>query len=177
MVVLVDKDDNEIGVMEKMEAHRQDSLHRAFSVFVFNDKDEMLLHQRAMEKYHSAGLWTNACCSHPAPGEAVINAAQRRLGEEMGMTCSLHKTFDFIYRAQLENEMTEHELDHVFIATTSENPQPDASEVMNWKWIALDDLIYEINETPERFTIWFRIALPRVLKEWNVSPLNITSLS
>ena len=131
-VILVDSQDNPIGVMEKMMAHQTGKLHRAFSVFVFNDHEELLLHRRALTKYHSPGLWTNTCCSHPMPGEDVAVAAHRRLQEEMGMACTLVKTFDFVYRAELDNDLIEHEFDHVFFGRTNDIPVINPDEVCVW---------------------------------------------
>jgi isopentenyl-diphosphate Delta-isomerase len=172
MVVLVDENDLALGAMEKIEAHKKGMLHRAFSVFVFNENEEMLLHQRAMEKYHSPGLWTNTCCSHPMPEQDTLIAAVNRLEEEMGMTCELEKAFHFIYRAELDNEMIEHELDHVFVGYTNSNPMPNASEVMNWKWMKMDDIILDVNENPHLFTEWFKIALPHLLMTMDSNDVN-----
>lgn len=163
LVVLVDENDQETGRMEKMEAHRRGVLHRALSVFVFNADNELLLHRRALTKYHSGGLWTNTCCSHPRPDEAVEAAAVRRLGEEMGMHASLTKQFHFVYRAELDHNLIEHELDHVFVGYSSATPQPDPAEVMDWKWISRERLLHELQETPEQFTAWFRIIAERVM--------------
>jgi isopentenyl-diphosphate delta-isomerase len=162
-VVLVDERDSPIGTMEKMEAHKQGALHRAFSVFLFNDKGEMLLQRRALEKYHSPGLWTNTCCSHPMENEPVELAANRRLMEEMGMQCTLTKAFDFIYRAELENDMIEHEFDHVFIGFTGQSPNINLSEVCEWKWLPLYEVYIDVQLNPSRYTEWFKIALPEVM--------------
>jgi isopentenyl-diphosphate Delta-isomerase len=164
MVVLVDSSDAAIGVMEKMEAHVKGELHRAFSIFILNDNNQMLLHQRAAHKYHSPALWTNACCSHPLPHEDVLEAAHRRLNEEMGLACDLQKSFHFIYKAELENDLIEHELDHVFIGYTNNTPTHNKEEVMDWKWMDIDDLILEVNDNPHLFTSWFKIALPQVIE-------------
>jgi isopentenyl-diphosphate delta-isomerase len=163
-VILVDEQDNELGTMGKLEVHQQGILHRAISVFIFNDQRELLLHQRASTKYHSGGLWTNTCCSHPRPGEKVEDAAVRRLNEEMGLVCSLTKAFDFTYRAQLDGGLTEHELDHVFIGYTSATPQPDPVEVMDWKWIGIHDLQNTLHKSPENFTAWFRLIAERIFQ-------------
>ncbi len=130
-VILVDEQDNQIGLAPKMEAHIKGLLHRAFSIFIFDEKGHLLLQQRALEKYHSAGLWTNTCCSHPRNNETTIEAAQRRLQEEMGMTCRLREIFSFVYRAELENELIEHEFDHVFIGVTNDLPTINPEEVIN----------------------------------------------
>ena len=131
-VILVDEQDQEIGVMEKMEAHRQGLLHRAFSVFIFNEKGEMLLQQRSLDKYHSGGLWTNACCSHPRPGEDIQRAAQRRLHEELGFVTSIEEIFDFIYKSPFDNGLTEHEFDHVFIGVYDDVIEPNQKEVKDF---------------------------------------------
>lgn len=164
-VVLVDAEDRELGTMEKYEAHRQGQLHRAFSIFLFNDNDELLIHQRAEVKYHSAGLWTNTCCSHPRPGESLMQAAERRLQEEMGVQSPLKHLFSFLYKADLGDGMIEHELDHVYIGRFNGTPQPDPAEVSHWRFMPLDQLILLMDEQPHLFTVWFKIALPRLLRE------------
>jgi len=164
-VVLVDELDNEIGIEEKMKAHELALLHRAFSVFVFNDKGEILLQQRAISKYHSGGLWTNTCCSHPRPNEQVEDAAIRRLQEEMGFTTPLTKAFHFIYKADFDNGLTEHELDHVFIGKYNDAIDFNSDEVESYKYETLEVLEKHIEEEPEHYTAWFKIALPK-LKEW-----------
>jgi isopentenyl-diphosphate delta-isomerase len=158
-VILVDEKDQEIGLMEKMEAHQKGMLHRAFSVFVFNSKQEILLQQRALSKYHSGGLWTNTCCSHPRSGESIVEAANRRMLEEMGFSCNLAPVFSFIYKAELDNELSEHELDHVLIGFSDEIGTPNPDEVMDTKWVTLTDLELEVKENPENFTAWFRIIM------------------
>ena len=164
-VVLVDENDNELGVMEKMEAHQKGLLHRAFSVFVFNQKGEMLLQQRAIRKYHSGGLWTNACCSHPRKGESALDAAHRRLKEEMGFETPLTKAFNFTYKADFINGLTEHEFDHVFVGYYDGKIEPNFEEVESYAYRSLDRLDHGIKEYPEFFTEWFLIAYPK-LKEW-----------
>jgi isopentenyl-diphosphate delta-isomerase len=161
-VILVDEHDNPVGIMEKMEAHRQALLHRAFSVFIFNGKGEMLLQKRAAEKYHSAGLWTNACCSHPMPGEGVQDAALRRLQEEMGFSTPLEKAFAFLYKAGFENGLTEHEYDHVFTGNYEGAIQPDPEEVSDHRFLSMDELREWVERSPNDFTAWFKIALPRL---------------
>lgn len=161
-VVLVNENDIETGLIGKMEAHEKALLHRAFSVFVFNSKNELMLQQRALTKYHTPGLWTNTCCSHPRPGEKVSDAADRRLQEEMGFSCGLKKVFDFVYRAPFENGLTEHEFDHVFLGNYEGKPEINPIEVHAWKWIGLEELKKEINANPSAFTVWFKIAFPRV---------------
>lgn len=164
-VILVDENDAPLGLMEKMEAHEKGVLHRAFSVFLFNGKGEMLIHRRALEKYHSGGLWTNACCSHQRDGETSLEAAKRRLQEEMGISCSLQEKFSFIYKAEFDHGLIEHELDHVFVGFYEGEIKPDPAEVMDWKYIHLDDLQKDIAKKPEDYTAWFKIALPRLLEE------------
>lgn len=162
-VILVDQDDNEIGVEEKMQAHRDGKLHRAFSIFVFNSRGEMLLQQRARAKYHSGGLWTNTCCSHPRTGESVKDAAHRRLQEEMGFDCELNHAFTFIYKAALDHELTENELDHVFIGYYDGEMHPDANEVESFKWMNPDELKSDLEQNPENYTVWFKKAISKVL--------------
>ncbi len=164
-VVLVDERDNETGVMEKLEAHREGKLHRAISVFIFNSKNEMLLQRRALDKYHSGGLWTNACCSHPRQGEIVYYAAIRRLYEEMGLKCVLEEVFSFVYKAHLDHNLTEYEFDHVFMGTTDELPVPDSSEVAEWRYMSADQLEADISDHPEQYTEWFKICLRDRRKE------------
>lgn len=163
-VILVDEADQEIGHMEKMEVHRQGLLHRAFSVFVFNHKQELMIHQRASSKYHSGGLWTNTCCSHPRPGETIISAGKRRLQEEMGFTCELKNVHSFIYKASLDNELTEHEFDHILIGNYEQAPKPNPNEVQDWKWINLSDLKLSLDGNPEQYTYWFKIAFSKLVE-------------
>jgi isopentenyl-diphosphate Delta-isomerase len=166
-VILVDKDDRELGLMEKMEAHEKGVLHRAFSVFVFNPNKELMLQQRAFGKYHSPGLWTNTCCSHPRKGESVEQAAHRRLMEEMGFDCELKKAFHFTYKADVGQGLTEHEFDHVLIAITDTQPEINPLEVNNWRYITIENLKLEIKESPDQFTVWFKIALEEVEQRVN----------
>lgn len=166
-VILVNEEDKELGTADKLAAHQNEGkLHRAFSVFIFNSEGEMLLQKRAEGKYHSGGLWTNTCCSHPRPGEATKQAAERRLKEEMGFTCDLEEVFSFIYRAKFE-DLTEHEYDHVLfgVCESETNIEPDPEEVGDWKWIARKDLERDVNENPDNYTPWFKRALNRVMKE------------
>ena len=137
-VVLVDSNDKAMGTMEKLEAHKKGLLHRAISVFIFNDKKELLLQRRAFDKYHSGGLWTNTCCSHPYPNEKIIDAANRRLEEEMGIITSLKKCFDFVYHAKLENDLIEHEYDHVFVGFSNQTPHLNLVEASSFKWLSMD---------------------------------------
>jgi isopentenyl-diphosphate delta-isomerase len=165
-VVLVNEQDQQVGTKEKLAAHKEGLLHRAFSIFIFNDKHEMLLQQRAFTKYHSGGLWTNACCSHPRVGESPLAAAQRRLKEEMGFVTNLEPFFSFIYRADVGGDLIEHEYDHVFLGTYSGpidklNPE----EVAAYRWISLEELVSEIAISPEHFTEWFKIAQPLVMQK------------
>jgi isopentenyl-diphosphate delta-isomerase len=155
-VVLVDTEDNVIGVMDKMEAHLKGHLHRAFSIFIFNSKGEMLLQQRAAGKYHGGSLWTNACCSHPLPGEEIVSAAHERLIFEMGLECELSKIFSFIYHAKVENELIEHEYDHILVGITDQVPNFNPDEVQDYRWVSISDLEMEIQQNPDRFTVWFR---------------------
>lgn len=166
-VILVDTNDNVIGEMEKLEAHRKALLHRAISVFITNSKGEWLLQQRALGKYHSNGLWTNTCCSHPYPGETSIDAANRRLMEEMGMKASLQQVFSFIYKEELDNHLTEHELDHVFIGVSHEKPEANNEEVLNWKYVEFDELKRNVTNNPEKYTVWFKKIFERVEKHIN----------
>ena len=161
-VVLVDANDNDIGTMEKMEAHEKAVLHRAFSIFIFNTKGEMLIHQRAFSKYHTPGLWTNACCSHPRLGETLQQATSRRLREEMGMEADIQKIFDFVYKADVGQGLIEHEFDHVFVGTTDVLPNINREEVETYSYIKMDDLRNDINMHPEKYTVWFKIAFDRV---------------
>ncbi|MFN3916582.1 MAG: isopentenyl-diphosphate Delta-isomerase [Flavobacteriales bacterium] len=163
-VILVDEQDNPLGLMEKMEAHEKGVLHRAFSVFVFNSNREMLLQQRAFGKYHSGGLWTNTCCSHPRNGESAEEAAHRRLQEEMGFDCALKKVFYFIYKKDLDNHLTEHEFDHVFIGTYDGVPNINPEEVQSYKFVAMSELLQDVKNNGESYTEWFKICLEEVVK-------------
>ncbi|MAO46757.1 MAG: isopentenyl-diphosphate delta-isomerase [Crocinitomicaceae bacterium] len=162
-VILVDSNDVELGTMEKMEAHRNGgTLHRAFSVFVFNTKGELLLQRRAHHKYHSGGLLTNTCCSHPRPGETVIEAGNRRLREEMGMECKLVELFSFEYKADLDSGMTEWELDHVLIGLSDVEPVINPEEVDEYLYMPLDEIDKNLKENPSNYTEWFKICFERV---------------
>jgi isopentenyl-diphosphate delta-isomerase len=162
LLMLVDENDRVTGTAGKMDAHAKALLHRAVSVFIHNTKADWLLQRRALDKYHSNGLWTNTCCSHPYPGETSIDAARRRLYEEMGMNCDMREVFSFIYKEQVDNDLTEHELDHVFIGLSDELPVPDHREVMDWRFVSFPDLDNEIRKNPENFTTWFRHIYYRV---------------
>ena len=160
-VVLVDENDVEVGTLEKQRAHAEGRLHRALSVFVLNARGEMLLQRRAAGKYHSGGLWTNACCSHPRPGEPVDVAARRRLREEMGIDAAMEPAFAFTYRADVGPGLVEHEFDHVFLARYDGDPAPSLDEVDGWRWAPVAGLAREVEEHPEAFTAWFRLVFSR----------------
>ena len=157
-VILVDKNDNQIGFMPKLEAHQKGVLHRAFSIFIFNNKYELLLQKRASSKYHSGGLWTNTCCSHPREDEDILDAANRRLIEEMGIETSLRKVYEFTYKAELDNDLTEHEFDHVFYGVYNEDPEINPDEADDFKWIDMDSLHEDIKKNGNIYTVWFKIA-------------------
>lgn len=156
-VILVNENDEQIGLMEKLEAHEKAVLHRAFSVFVLNDKNEVMLQQRAHQKYHSPLLWTNTCCSHQREGETNIQAGTRRLFEEMGFTTELKELFHFIYKAPFDNGLTEHELDHVMIGYYNEAPKINPDEVESWKWMSIEAIRDDIQTQSENYTVWFKI--------------------
>lgn len=160
-VVLVDEQDNPIGLMEKIEAHEKAVLHRAFSVFVFNDKGELMLQQRAKHKYHSPLLWTNTCCSHQRDGETNLEAGKRRLQEEMGFVCDLEEVFSFIYKASFDNGLTEHELDHVMVGKFNSQPNLNKDEVENYKWMNLEAVKKDVDKNPEKYTAWFKIIFEK----------------
>lgn len=160
-VILVDELDNEVGLMPKIEAHEKAVLHRAFSVFVFNDDNELMLQQRAKDKYHSPLLWTNTCCSHQRKGETNISAGKRRLQEEMGFSCELEEVFSFIYKAPFDNGLTEHELDHVMIGYYNGEPEINPEEVESFKWMLLDDVKIDIEKNPDDYTAWFKIIFEK----------------
>ncbi len=161
-VILVSHDDEAQGVMEKMEAHRKGVLHRAVSVFIINSRGQWLLQRRARQKYHSAGMWSNAACTHPQQGEDNLAAARRRLREEMGLDAGLKEVFSFVYRARLDHSLVEHEFDHIFIGITDDVPQPDPEEVMDYCWVDYARLQEEIQTDPGRFTKWFLLLHWRV---------------
>lgn len=165
MVILVDTDDNEIGEMEKLEAHKKACLHRALSVFIFNSKGEMLLQKRASHKYHSPSLWTNTCCSHPYPKEDSASAASRRLMQEMGLTAELSFVYKFIYKADFENGLTEYEYDNVFTGISDESPTLNPEEACEWKYITKEALLTDIEAHPEQYTEWFKLCIPRIYEE------------
>ena len=160
-VILVDTNDEPLGLMNKMEAHEQALLHRAFSVFVLNDKNEIMLQQRASHKYHSPLLWTNTCCSHQRAGESNIQAGKRRLEEEMGFKTDLKELFHFIYKAPFDNGLTEHELDHVMIGYSNQEPKINPEEVESWKWMKIEDIKNDMEIHPEIYTVWFKIIFDK----------------
>ncbi|HPE43430.1 MAG TPA: isopentenyl-diphosphate Delta-isomerase [Bacteroidales bacterium] len=161
-VVLVNTKDEPQGLMEKMEAHEKGVLHRAFSIFIFNNKNELLLQQRALSKYHTPGLWTNTCCSHPRENESLEAATSRRLKEEMGMQCEINHAFSFIYKADVGQGLTEHEFDHVFIGHSDELPVINPGEVASWRYATMSEISADIANHPEKYTAWFRIAFDEV---------------
>ena len=163
-VVLVDELDNKVGLMEKMEAHINPILHRAFSIFIFNSKNEMLLQQRALSKYHTPGLWTNTCCSHPRDGESLHDATNRRLQEEMGMQCELKEAFSFIYKADVMQGLVEHEFDHVFIGTSDDLPIINKDEVESFRYDTVENIKADIERNPQNYTAWFKIAFDKLLE-------------
>ena len=161
-VILVNEKDQVLGSMPKMEAHLKGELHRAISVFIFDTDGNWLLQRRAPHKYHSANLWTNTCCSHPFPNETSLDAANRRLMEEMGLDCELNFAFKFLYRAKLDSDLIEHELDHVFIGFTNQVPMPDSEEVSEWQIISFFDLVQDAELNPEKYTEWFKLLYKKV---------------
>ena len=163
-VILVNEKDEPTGTMEKMEAHEKGLLHRAFSIFVFNDKNELMLQQRAKNKYHSGGLWTNTCCSHQQAGESNLEAGKRRLLEEMGFQTDLFDAFYFIYKSPMDRGLTEHELDHVLIGYYNGEPRINPAEAASWKWQSMDSIKADLPRQPERYTEWFKICFSQV---WN----------
>jgi isopentenyl-diphosphate Delta-isomerase len=169
-VILVNERDEPVGFGDKMGVHLSGKLHRAFSIFLFNDMGQWLLQRRHPDKYHSGGLWTNACCSHPAPGEETAVAARKRLKFEMGIEVPLLYSFSFRYRAELDNNLIEHELDHVFLGDFQGTPSPHPEEVSEWRWVATASLLQEMEEHPEQFTFWFRRVARRVLDRVAVRP-------
>lgn len=160
-VILVNENDEQIGLMPKMEAHEKAVLHRAFSVFIFNDKNELMIQQRAQDKYHSPGLWTNTCCSHQREGESNVEAGKRRLQEEMGFTTELKDTISFIYKAPFDNGLTEHEYDHILVGYFNDEPNLNPEEVRDYKWVSMEDLKKDMREHPEIYTAWFKIIFEK----------------
>ena len=164
-VILVDEQDNPIGLMPKLEAHQKALLHRAFSVFIFNSKGELMLQQRAKHKYHSPGLWTNTCCSHQRDGETNIQAGKRRLQEEMGFSAELKEVTSFIYKAPFDNGLTEHEFDHVLLGYYEDDPVINLDEVSSWKWMSLEEVKNDIDQNPDLYTLWFVIIFAKFYKD------------
>ena len=162
LLITVDENDNALGVLDKLSVHQKGILHRAFSLFIFNSKGEFLLQRRAKDKYHSPGLWSNTCCSHPRDGETLSKAVVRRLMEEMGLECITQFEFKFIYRAAFENGLIEHELDHVYFGKSENLPKPNFEEVQGWRYISLEKLEQEIYFNPDNFSEWMKICLPKV---------------
>jgi isopentenyl-diphosphate delta-isomerase len=179
-ITLVDKNDSALGKLEKIETHKLGLLHRAFSIFIFNSKQELLLQQRAEEKYHSAGLWTNTCCGHPRFGEELVSAANRRLFEEMGLKTKLESAFSFIYKAEFENGLTEYEYDHVFWGQTDVPAVKNEEEVKDWKYMNLYELKKDINNNPAQYSEWIKLSLPRLIEHLEglaIANKNIYNLS
>jgi len=168
LVILVNENDEKIGLMPKQEAHEKALLHRAFSVFIFNDANELMLQQRAFQKYHSPGMWTNTCCSHQRDGESSLEAGRRRLQEEMGFTTDLKETTSFIYKAPFDNGLTEHEYDHILIGNHNKEPKPNKEEVVSWKWMSLGDVQNDIKNNPGSYTAWFKIIFNKFYKHLTV---------
>jgi isopentenyl-diphosphate delta-isomerase len=162
-VILVNEQDEKVGVMDKLPAHEKGLLHRAFSIFAFNSKGQVLLQLRMANKYHSGGLWTNTCCGHPAPGEELMDSANRRLMEEMGMTCSLNYLFSFQYKASLDHQLIEHEIDHVFFTISDQAPLLNPEEADDYRYESPAIILKEMEEHPDKFTEWFKISFQKVL--------------
>jgi len=167
--MLVDKSDEVIGIEEKLKAHKEGKLHRAFSVLVFNSEGEVLLQKRAKSKYHCGGLWSNAACGHPRPDEVTINAAHRRLKEEMGFDSQLKEIFKFHYKAKFENGLVENEIDHVFVGKFDGKPKIDEEEVSEFKWISVEELKGDMAENPEKYTLWFGMIFERYLETHHIN--------
>jgi isopentenyl-diphosphate delta-isomerase len=166
-VILVDENDREIGVADKLQAHRLRQLHRAFSIFIFNEGGKLLLQKRARQKYHSGGLWTNTCCSHPAPGAELLQQARHKLQQEMGFACDLKHVLSFRYTAEVDNGLYENELDHIFVGTYNGEPAINPAEVEAWQWVDWSELKQDIQLHPERYTYWLSLAIER-LEEWRI---------
>jgi len=170
-VILVNKNDMPLGTMEKMEAHEKGALHRAFSVFVFNSDGQLMLQQRALHKYHSPGLWTNTVCSHPRVGETILDAAHRRIKEEMGFDCVIEESFSFVYKADVGKGLREHEFDHVLVGRSDLQPDVNSEEVAGWKYVNFDWLLKDVAQNPENYTVWFKIALGEMRKHRSALPI------
>lgn len=165
-VILIDETDREIGSEEKITAHEKGVRHRAFSVFIFSSAGKLMLQKRADGKYHSAGLWTNTCCGHPRPGEETQDAAKRRLQEEMGFSCDLKEVFLFAYRTELENGLTENEIDHVFFGEHNDAPRADPLEASDWKWVSREELELDVHSSPKRYTYWLSCCFSKIKSAW-----------
>jgi isopentenyl-diphosphate delta-isomerase len=172
LIILVNEDDEQVGIQDKFSVHQLGLLHRAFSVFVFNSKNELLLQRRADDKYHSPGLWTNTCCSHPIPGETTINACHRRLMEEMSLKCELRHAFSFIYQCKFSNGLIENEFDHVYVGYSDNTPVLNKKEAKDWKYININDLEREIELQPDNFTEWLKICLTRLIEHTKSYQIN-----
>lgn len=170
-IIIVNASGEAIGTIDKLAAHQTGTLHRAFSVFIFNSKGQLLLQQRALDKYHSGGLWTNTCCSHPRTGEITADAAHRRLQEEMGMNCKLTELFQFSYRHEFENGLIENEYDHVFMGISDEVPVPNKEEVANFRYMDIEQITYDLLENPDLYTPWFKICLEQVVEAYSQAVL------
>lgn len=168
-VILVNEMDEQIGTMPKLEAHEKAALHRAFSVFIFNDNNELMLQQRAAHKYHSPNLWTNTCCSHQRVGESNIEAGKRRLQEEMGFVTELKDTISFIYKAPFDNGLTEHEYDHILVGNYNDEPFVNADEVSDWKWMSLESVKKDMEYNPQFYTEWFKIIFDKFYEHINLT--------
>lgn len=166
MLILVDENDNQIGTGEKMDVHLKGTLHRCFSIFIFKPGGLMLLQKRAISKYHSGGLWTNTCCSHPRDGETLGEAIHRRLDEEMGFDCDMKKAFTFIYRAELDKGLTEHEFDHVYLGVYDGTIAPNPEEADGYEWVPIEQLTKDIGDNPDCYTVWFKIALNKLFEKY-----------
>lgn len=164
-VILVDENDKELGTAEKLQAHKEGKLHRCFSAFIFNSEGRLLLQKRAANKYHSAGLWSNTCCSHPRPGELTEAAAHRRLQEELGFDCLLTEAFQFTYKAHFDNGLTEHEFDHVFTGKFDGEVIPNPEEVSDFKWVGMDELKKDIQDNPDTYTYWLKVSIGKITPE------------
>lgn len=179
LLILVNDNDEPVGAMPKMEAHLKGVLHRAFSVFLFNSKGEMLLQQRALQKYHSAGLWSNTCCSHPIVHEAIEDSLKKRLNHEMGMEADVEFLYKFKYKVALENGFTEHEMDHVYFGISDDQPNVNPEEVKSWKYLSMDEVKHQLEKHPEQFSVWFRICFPEIERrfknKWPELTLGINS--
>lgn len=171
-VILVDHEDKAIGTIGKLEAHQQGLLHRAVSVFIFNESNQMLLQQREKTKYHSGGLWSNACCTHPKWEESTEDTSHRRLREEMGINAPLFKAFEFTYKAALDNDLIEYEYDHVYLGVTNEKPNGNPEEVMDWKYLSIEQIEFDLKKNPHLYTEWFKLCLPKVTRLINQNILN-----